>query len=72
MLTVQAGKPVEMLLSVTVVDEEAHVASAERCVHYEPRCVNRGRLTPAWRDYRTAWATNFGVVEVPAPRPVIG
>lgn len=72
LLTVQAGKPVEMLLSVTVVDEEAHVASAERCVHYEPRCVGRGRLTPTWSDYRAAWATNFGVVEVPAQQPVIG
>lgn len=72
LLTVQAAKPVEMLLSVTVVDDGAHVASAERCVHYEPRCVSRGRLTPAWSDYRTAWATNFGVVEVAAPHPVIG
>lgn len=71
-LTLDASKPVEMLLSVTVVDDAAHVASAERCVHYEPRCTGPVRLTPMWSDYRTAWLTNFGVVEVPTPAPVIG
>ena len=59
-----------MLLSVTVTDDAAHVASAERCVHYEPQCTSRGRVTPVWSDYQTAWLTNFGVVEVPTP--VIG
>ncbi len=68
-LTLTANKPVEMLLSVTVVDDAANVASAERCVHYEPRCPRRVRLTPTWRDYQTAWVTNYGVVEVPTPTP---
>ncbi|OSC36917.1 hypothetical protein [Mycobacterium decipiens] len=72
LLTVATNEPVEMLLSVTVVDEAAHAASAQRCLHYEPRCTSRGRLTPTWRDYRRAWSTNFGVVEVLAPAPVIG
>jgi len=71
LLTIDANAPVEMLLSVTIVDEAAHAASAQRCVHYEPRCTGRGRLTPTWSDYRTAWLTNYGVVEVPTPAPVI-
>ena len=71
LLTVDATKPIEMLLSVTVTDDAAHVASAERCVHYEPQCSSRGRVTPVWSDYQTAWLTNFGVVEVPTPAPVI-
>ncbi|KAA1249634.1 hypothetical protein F0Q45_14120 [Mycobacterium simiae] len=71
LLTLDTTEPVEMLLSVTVVDAAAHAASAQRCVHYEPRCTGRGRLTPVWSDYRTAWLTNFGVVEVVAPAPVI-
>jgi hypothetical protein len=71
LLTVDADEPVEMLLSVTVVDDNANVASAERCVHYEPRCTSRGRLTPVWNDYQSAWLTNFGVVEVPTPTPTI-
>ena len=41
-----------MLLSVTVVDDAAHAASAQRCVHYEPLCTGRGRLTPVWGDYQ--------------------
>ncbi|BBX72985.1 hypothetical protein H7H78_14635 [Mycobacterium shinjukuense] len=46
LLTIDATGPVEMLLSVTVVDEAAHAASAQRCVHYEPPCSRHGRLTP--------------------------
>jgi hypothetical protein len=70
-ITLEVNTAVEMLLKVTVVDDAAHAASAERCVHYEPRCTGRGRLTPVWHDYQTAWLTNFGVVEVPPPAPVI-
>ena len=70
-LTLAVNTAVEMLLAVTVVDEAAHAASAERCVHYELRCTGRGRLTPVWHDYQSAWLTNFGVVEVPPPAPVI-
>jgi hypothetical protein len=47
------------------------VASAERCVHYDPHCRGGGRVTPVWTDYQTAFLTNFGVVEVPTPGPVI-
>ena len=74
LLTVDATAEVEMLLSVTVVDDTAHAASAQRCVHYQPMCTGRGRLTPVWGDYQQAWLTNFGVVEVPTPTPapVIG
>jgi hypothetical protein len=70
-LTVHADKAVEMLLAVTVIDDVAHVASTERCVHYDPQCTRDGRLTPAWPEYQTAWLTNFGVAEVPVPPPVI-
>jgi hypothetical protein len=70
LLTIDATQAVELLLSVTVVDDAAHAASVQRCVHYEPLCTGRGRLTPVWSDYRTAWLKNFGVVEVPTP--VIG
>jgi hypothetical protein len=68
-LTVHADKAVEMLLSVTVVDDAAHVASTERCVHYDPECSHDGRLTPTWGEYQTAWLTNFGIAEVPVPPP---
>jgi hypothetical protein len=74
LLTIDAAEPVEMLLSVTVVDDAAHAALAQRCVHYEPRCTGRGRLTPTWSDYRTSVrgdVKNFGVVAVPTPAPVI-
>ena len=71
LLTIDAKEPVEMLLSVTVVDEGGRVASAERCVHYDPKCTSRSRLTPPWRDYQSAFLANFGVVEVPTPAPVI-
>jgi hypothetical protein len=70
-LTLKVSTAVEMLLSVTVVDDAAHVASAERCVHYDPHCPGGGRVTPMWTDYQTAFLTNFGVVEVPTPAPVI-
>jgi hypothetical protein len=70
-LSLNANTAVEMLLSVTVVDDAAHVASAERCVHYDPRCPGGGRVTPVWTDYQTAFLTNFGVAEVPTPAPVI-
>ena len=70
-LTLEVNTAVEMVLAVTVVDDAAHAASTERCIHYELRCTGRGRLTPVWRDYQTAWLTNFGVVEVPPPTPVI-
>ena len=70
-LTLEVNTAVEMVLAVTVVDDAAHAASTERCIHYELRCTGRGRLTPGWRDYQTAWLTNFGVVEVPPPAPVI-
>ena len=69
LLTIDATEPVEMLLSVTVVDEGGRVASAERCVHYDPKCTSQSRLTPPWRDYQSAFLTNFGVVEVPTPTP---
>jgi len=70
-LTLDATTPVEMLLSVTVVDDAAHVASTERCIHYDPQCTHDGRLTPPWADYQTAWLTNFGIAEVPVPPPII-
>ena len=72
LLTIDATQAVELLLSVTVVDDAAHAASVQRCVHYEPLCTGRGRLTPVWSDYLTAWMKNFGVVEVATPTPVIG
>ena len=70
-LTLNVNTAVEMLLAVTVVDDAANVASAERCVHYDPRCPGGGRVTPVWTDYQMAFLTNFGVVEVPTPAPVI-
>ena len=38
-LTLTVSQAVEMLLAVTVVDDAAHVASAERCLHYDPPAV---------------------------------
>lgn len=70
-ITLKADKTVEMRLSVTVVDEAGHAASAERCVRYEPHCKGSGRVTPVWADYRRAWAENFGVVEIDSPATVL-
>lgn len=71
-LTVKAQGEVEMLLDVTVTDDAAHVASVQRCVHYDPRCPRRPRVTPRWMEYRDAWLTNFGVAEVLADsKPVV-
>ena len=71
-LTMDSDHAVELLLAVTVVDDRGDVASAERCIHFEPTCSHNGRVTPPWADYQTAWLTNFGVVEVaPPPPPVV-
>jgi hypothetical protein len=70
-ITLTANTAIEMRLSVTVVDDAAHAASAQRCVRYDPRCTGRGRVTPVWVDYQKTFAKNFGVVEVAPPAPVI-
>ena len=66
-LSVTANRLVEMLLSVTVTDGDGNSASAKRCVRYEPTCLGLVRYTPAFAEYRSAWLTHFGIVEVPVP-----
>jgi hypothetical protein len=63
-LTMTADHAVEMLLSVTVVDDAGQAVSSERCVRYEPECKGEGRLTPMWSEYQAAWLSHFGVAEV--------
>jgi hypothetical protein len=64
-LTLTADRSIEMLLSVTVTDTEGNSASSKRCVRYEPACTGTARFTPAFGEYRSAWLTHFGIVEVP-------
>jgi len=70
-ITLNVDKPVEMRLSVTVVDDAGQVAAATRCVRYDPHCRGSGRVTPAWKDYQRAWTGNFGVVETRFPATAI-
>lgn len=66
-LSVTGNRLVEMLLSVTVSDGDGNSASAKRCVRYEPTCPGPVRYTPGYAEYRSAWLTHFGIVEVPVP-----
>jgi len=66
-LSVTSKQPVEMLLSVTVTDSNGNSATAKRCVRYEPTCARLVRYTPTFAEYKSAWLTHFGIVEVPAP-----
>ena len=54
-ITLTVNTAIEMRLSVTVVDDAAHAASAQRCVRYEPSCTGHGRVTPVWTDYQKTW-----------------